>query len=177
MFLAFQLLSAFRIEAAALNISLSVNGDDRSLEVDTRDVLVDVLRDELGLTGSKKSCGHGNCGSCTVLLDDRAVYACLVLAVECEGQRITTIEGLDRDGRLDPVQRAFIENDAMQCGFCTPGQIMSIKGLQALGINPDDDALRRELSGNLCRCGAYRHIHQVARAVLDGAPKNGGDAA
>ncbi len=158
-----------------MNISLSVNGDEYSLAVDTRDVLVDVLRDELGLTGSKKACGHGNCGSCTVLLDDRAVYACLILAVECEGEQITTIEGLNRDGNLDPVQRAFIENDAMQCGFCTPGQIMGIKGLQALGVTPDDDELRRDLSGNLCRCGAYRHIHKAARAVLGGGTTEAGD--
>ena len=150
-----------------MQVSFFVNDRDTTLDVDPRDVLVDVLRDALGLTGSKKSCGHGNCGSCTVLLGEHAVYACLVLAVECEGARITTIEGLGNDGSLDALQRAFIENDAMQCGFCTPGQIMSIKELERRGEPLSDGRLSLELSGNLCRCGAYRHIHAAARSVLE----------
>jgi xanthine dehydrogenase YagT iron-sulfur-binding subunit len=150
-----------------VHVSFFVNDRDTTLDVDPRDVLVDVLRDELGLTGSKKACGHGNCGSCTVLLGEHAVYACLVLAVECEGARISTVEGLDEDGRLDAVQRAFIEKDAMQCGFCTPGQIMSIKELEQRGERLSDERLRLELSGNLCRCGAYRHIHAAAKSVLE----------
>jgi xanthine dehydrogenase YagT iron-sulfur-binding subunit len=166
MLLASQLSSSFPAEAAAVQVSFFVNDRDTTLDVDPRDVLVDVLRDALGLTGSKKSCGHGNCGSCTVLLGEHAVYACLVLAVECEGARITTIEGLGNDGSLDALQRAFIENDAMQCGFCTPGQIMSIKELEQRGERLSDERLRLELSGNLCRCGAYQHIHAAAKSVL-----------
>ena len=156
-----------------MRVSFSVNDRDTALDVDPRDVLVDVLRDELGLTGSKKACGHGNCGSCTVLLGEHAVYACLVLAVECEGARITTVEGLGNDGGLDAVQRAFIEKDAMQCGFCTPGQIMSIKELERRGEALTGERLRLELAGNLCRCGAYRHIHAAAKSVLEGQRREG----
>jgi xanthine dehydrogenase YagT iron-sulfur-binding subunit len=174
MLLASQLSSSFPAEAAAVQVSFFVNDRDTTLDVDPRDVLVDVLRDALGPTGSKKSCGHGNCGSCTVLLGEHAVYACLVLAVECEGARITTIEGLGNDGSLDALQRAFIENDAMQCGFCTPGQIMSIKELEQRGERLSDERLRLELSGNLCRCGAYRHIHAAAKSVLDARGRAGG---
>lgn len=152
-----------------MHLSFSVNHRETTLDVDPREVLVDVLRDKLGLTGSKKSCGHGNCGSCTVLLDERAVYACLVLAVECDGARVTTIEGLGQEGGLDAVQQAFIENDAMQCGFCTPGQIMNIKELEQRGEALSDERLRLELSGNLCRCGAYGHIHAAAKSVLEGS--------
>lgn len=150
-----------------MKVSLTVNDCEHVLDVDPRRVLVDVLRDDLGLTGSKKSCGMGNCGSCTVLINDKAVYSCLVLAVECDGDRIGTIEGLADGDDLDPVQRAFIENDAMQCGFCTPGQIMSIKELEQSGARLADADLSLQLAGNLCRCGAYGNIRAAARSILN----------
>jgi aerobic-type carbon monoxide dehydrogenase small subunit (CoxS/CutS family) len=142
---------------------LNVNGADCTLEVEPRRTLIDALRVDLGLTGAKKSCDMGNCGTCTVLLDGRAAYACLLLAVDCAGRRITTIEGLGRDGELEPIQRAFVEADAFQCGFCTPGQIMSLMGLLNESPSPSDAQIVRALSGNLCRCGAYRNIVRAAR--------------
>jgi xanthine dehydrogenase YagT iron-sulfur-binding subunit len=140
---------------------LTVNGVERTLEVDPRRTLLDALRHDLGLTGAKKSCDMGNCGACTVLADGQAVYSCLLLAVDCANRAITTIESLEND----PLQRAFIEADAFQCGFCTPGQLMSLKALFNENPAPTDDDIVRAVSGNLCRCGAYRNVVRAARMV------------
>ncbi|HEY2515604.1 MAG TPA: (2Fe-2S)-binding protein [Polyangiaceae bacterium] len=139
-------------------VTLSVNGTDRTVRVDVRTSLLDALRERLGLTGTKKACDHGQCGACTVLLDDRRVCSCLTLAVMAQGQRITTIEGLAEGDHLHPVQAAFVSEDALQCGYCTPGQIMSAVGLLAEGHAQTDDEVREEMSGNICRCGAYPNI-------------------
>jgi aerobic-type carbon monoxide dehydrogenase small subunit (CoxS/CutS family) len=147
------------VVASAHNVKLRVNGREGSVEVEPRRTLLDTLRVDLGLTGAKKACDMGNCGACTVLLDGEAVYSCLLLAVECPGSEITTIEGLEND----PLQRAFVEADAFQCGFCTPGQIMSLRALLNENPNPSDEDIVRAVSGNLCRCGAYRNILRAAR--------------
>jgi xanthine dehydrogenase YagT iron-sulfur-binding subunit len=153
-------------------VVLRVNGDEHRLTVDTRATLLDVLRETLGLTGSKKGCDHGQCGACTVLLDGTRINACLALAVAHDGAQLTTIEGLaGDDDALHPMQAAFVEHDAFQCGYCTPGQICSAIGLldeaRAQGELDalDDDAIRERLSGNLCRCGAYPNILAAVRAV------------
>ena len=154
-------------------ITLEVNGQPHTLAVEPRRVLLDALRHDLGFTGTKKVCTMGNCGACTVHLDGEAVYSCLVLAAECEGSEVTTIEGIADGTELDPIQTAFIEADAYQCGFCTPGQIMSLKALFSENAQPDDDEILRAVSGNLCRCGAYRNILDAAQRVKEGA--NRGD--
>lgn len=145
------------------SVVLNVNGVEHVLELEPRRTLLDALRGELGLTGAKKGCDMGNCGACTVHIDGKAIYACLVLAVECAGRAVTTVEGLEHDGELDPVQRAFIEADAFQCGYCTPGQIMSVKALLNDVREPTDEDIARAVCGNLCRCGAYRNILRAAR--------------
>ncbi|MEV3923060.1 (2Fe-2S)-binding protein [Actinomadura coerulea] len=152
------------------DVTLVVNGTEHRLKVDTRASLLDVLREDLGLTGSKKGCDHGQCGACTILLDGRRANGCLALAVAHDGADVVTVEGLARDGELSPVQQAFIENDAFQCGYCTPGQLCSATGMLDeaergwpsavtgdLRADPvlDDDEIRERMSGNLCRCGAY----------------------
>jgi xanthine dehydrogenase YagT iron-sulfur-binding subunit len=152
-----------------LECSLQVNGVERTLLVEPRRTLLDALRASLGLTGTKKVCDMGTCGACTVLLDGRATYACLLLAVECAGREVTTIEGLGEGDALDPLQRAFVEADAYQCGFCTPGQIMSLRALLDETPHPSDEAIMRAVSGNLCRCGAYRHILEAGR-IAAGRP-------
>ena len=139
-------------------ISLRVNGVERALEVESRRMLLDALREDLGLTGAKPGCEMGNCGACTVLLDGEAIYSCLALAVECQGRAITTIEGLTQGDALDPIQQAFIAHDALQCGFCTPGQVLAMKALLDRNPHPDDEEIDRAMSGNLCRCGAYPKI-------------------
>jgi xanthine dehydrogenase YagT iron-sulfur-binding subunit len=148
---------------------LTVNGERMPLAVDTRTTLLDVLREHLRLTGSKKGCDHGQCGACTVLLDGRRVNSCLALAVAHDGAEITTIEGL-ANGELHPLQRAFVEHDAFQCGYCTPGQICSAVGmldeLRAEGVELDEETVRDRMSGNICRCGAYADI---VPAILDAA--------
>jgi len=147
-------------------IRLVVNGTDCSIDVEPRRTLLDALRHDLGLTGAKKACDMGNCGACTVLLDGEAVYGCLVLALDCAGRRVTTIEGLG-NGSMDPLQQAFIDADAFQCGYCTPGQIMSLRALFDRTPQPSDDEIERALSGNLCRCGAYPNILKAARLARD----------
>jgi aerobic-type carbon monoxide dehydrogenase small subunit (CoxS/CutS family) len=147
---------------------IRVNGTEHSIDVEPRRTLVDALRTDLGLTGAKKACDRGNCGACTVQLDGQAVYSCLVLAVDCAGREVTTIEGVG-NGELHPLQRAFIEADAFQCGYCTPGQIMSLKALFDRTPQPSDEDIERALSGNLCRCGAYQHIVKAARLCRDRA--------
>jgi xanthine dehydrogenase YagT iron-sulfur-binding subunit len=146
-------------------IQLRVNGVERALEVEPRRTLLDALREDLGLTGAKPGCEMGNCGACTVLLDGEAIYSCLTLAVECQGRAITTIEGLTQGDALDPIQQAFIAHDALQCGFCTPGQVLALKALLDRNPHPDDGEIERAMSGNLCRCGAYPKIRAAARAL------------
>jgi xanthine dehydrogenase YagT iron-sulfur-binding subunit len=149
-----------------LSISLTVNGDRKDVTLeDPRVTLLDLLRERLALTGTKKGCDRGQCGACTVLVDGRRINACLALAVSLDGAEVLTIEGLAKGDRLDPVQAAFIAHDGFQCGFCTPGQIMSAVGLIREGEAGDDlERIREGMSGNLCRCGAYAGI---ADAVLD----------
>jgi aerobic-type carbon monoxide dehydrogenase small subunit (CoxS/CutS family) len=146
-----------------MRVTLQVNGEEQALLLEPRRTLLDALRYDLALTGTKKVCDMGDCGACTVLLDGRAIYACLRLAVDCEGHHITTIEGVAQNGVLDPVQQAFIDADAFQCGFCTAGQIMSIKGLLNETPSPSEAQLLRAVTGNLCRCGAYLNILQAGR--------------
>ena len=150
----------------SLALSLNINGQPRTVEIDDpRITLLDLLRERLALTGAKKGCDRGQCGACTVLVDGRRINACLTLAVSLDGAEITTIEGLADGPRLHPVQAAFIQHDGFQCGFCTPGQIMSAVGLLAEGhAGADPERVRELMSGNLCRCGAYRGITE---AVLD----------
>jgi aerobic-type carbon monoxide dehydrogenase small subunit (CoxS/CutS family) len=142
----------------AVDISLTVNGQGATAHLPSQRSLLELLRGELGLTGTKLVCNAGNCGACTVLVDDRPVYSCITLAVACEGKRVETIEGISKDGALHPVQEAFIEHDAYQCGFCTPGQVMSIVALLRSKGKPSEDEMRRAVAGNLCRCGAYVNI-------------------
>lgn len=140
-------------------VTLTINGTSHEVVVDARTTLLDALRDRLHLTGTKKGCGLGHCGACTVLLDGRRVVSCLNLAIRCDGREVTTIEGLaDPDGRLHPVQQAFVDQDAYQCGYCTPGQIVSAVGLIREGRANSEEAIRDQMSGNLCRCGAYANI-------------------
>jgi xanthine dehydrogenase YagT iron-sulfur-binding subunit len=149
--------------AATLPITLNVNGVDHTLMLESRRTLLDALRNDLDLTGTKKVCDMGDCGACTVLVDGQAMYACLMLAVACAGRQITTIEGLSCNGDLDPIQHAFVDADAFQCGFCTSGQIMSLKALLETTPAPSDAQIMRAVSGNLCRCGAYQNIVQAGR--------------
>jgi aerobic-type carbon monoxide dehydrogenase small subunit (CoxS/CutS family) len=142
----------------AVDLSLSVNRTTVSVHVPPDRSLLDTLRESLGLTGTKKVCNEGDCGACTVLVDDRPVYSCLTLAIACEGRAVETIEGISHDGKLHPVQEAFIEHDAYQCGFCTPGQVMSIVSLLRADPKADEEAVKRAVAGNLCRCGAYANI-------------------
>jgi len=148
-------------------VQLTVNGVERTLAIEPRRTLLDTLRHDLQLTGTKKVCDHGNCGACTIHLDGVPCYSCLLLAVDCDGQTITTIEGLAHGDRLDPVQQAFIDDDAFQCGFCTPGQIMSLRALLNETPNPTDDEIQRAVTGNLCRCGAYANIFKAGRRAAD----------
>ena len=148
-----------------VTVGLDVNGTDQQLRVDARVTLLDLLRDHLGLTGTKKGCDQGACGACTVLLDGKRVLSCLTLAAQCEGRQVTTIEGLARDGARHPLQEAFIRHDALQCGYCTPGQIMSAVALLAEGRADSDAHIREFMSGNLCRCGAYPNIVAAIRDV------------
>jgi xanthine dehydrogenase YagT iron-sulfur-binding subunit len=156
------------LEAAThLPVTLDVNTSRYPLLLEPRRTLLDALRHDLGLTGTKKVCDAGNCGACTVIVDGRAMYSCLLLAVDCAGRQITTIEGLGQRSQLDPLQEAFIEHDAFQCGFCTSGQIMSLRALLDTNPNPSDQELQRAVTGNLCRCGAYRNILAAARRAVE----------
>lgn len=157
--------AAFAIVGAMT--ALRVNDEHVELDVAPRRTLLDALRSDLGLTGAKKACDMGNCGACTVLLDGEAVYSCLVLAADCAGRAVTTIEGLARDGKLDRLQQAFIAADAFQCGFCTPGQLMALAALYHRVARPSDAQIMRALSGNLCRCGAYQNIVRAARMARE----------
>jgi xanthine dehydrogenase YagT iron-sulfur-binding subunit len=152
-------------------VGVTVNGEGRELLIEPRVSLLDALREHLGLTGTKKGCDQGTCGACTVWVEGRRVLSCLTLAITCEARDITTIEGLSAGDELHPVQQAFIDEDAFQCGFCTPGQIMSAAALLAEGHTSDAE-IREWMSGNICRCATYPHIRAAIRAVRD-AP--GGD--
>ncbi len=152
-------------------ITVTVNGEPREVLVDTRSTLLDLLRGPLYLTGTKEGCGNGNCGSCTVLLDGRSVDSCLVLAAEADGHEVTTIEGLAKHGALDPVQQAFLDYCALQCGICTPGFIISTKAFLAKHPNPTEQEVRLGLAGNLCRCTGYDKIVRAVLAVARGEYK------
>jgi xanthine dehydrogenase YagT iron-sulfur-binding subunit len=144
---------------APASMTLKVNGQEHRMMLDVRTTLLDALREHIGLTGSKKGCDHGQCGACTVLIDNKRVLSCLTLAAVTEGQEVTTIEGLARpDGTLHPMQQAFIDHDAFQCGYCTPGQILSAVACVKEGHAKSDDEIREYMSGNLCRCAAYPNI-------------------
>ena len=146
-------------------LTLRVNGEDRSLEVEGRTLLVHALRDGLELTGAHIGCDTSQCGTCTVLLDGSAVKSCTMLAHQAEGREVTTIEGLAQDGELHPIQRAFIEHHGLQCGFCTPGVILTAADLLSRGGSPSDEEIRHALRGNLCRCTGYQGIVESIRAV------------
>ncbi|TAM76287.1 (2Fe-2S)-binding protein [bacterium] len=148
-----------------LETTLRVNGTSRRLEIDPRATLLDALRERLGLMGTKKGCDRGECGACTVHVNGRRVLSCMTLAAMHEGDEITTIEGLAREGTLHPVQQAFIEHDALQCGYCTSGQIMSAVACVREGHAGDEDEIREWMSGNLCRCGAYPNIVAAVAAA------------
>jgi aerobic-type carbon monoxide dehydrogenase small subunit (CoxS/CutS family) len=154
-------------------MQLLVNGKEREVLPEAIESLADTLRTRLHLTGTKVACGRGECGSCTVLLDGRTVYACLTITNACAGAAVTTIEGLATKDGLHPVQRAFIDHDAVQCGFCTPGQVMAAVALLATTPVPDESQISRAMSGNLCRCGTYPRIAQAIRAV-SGQPGDAG---
>ena len=145
-------------------LTLEVNGRRQTLDVEPRRTLNEALRVDLGLTGTKVGCDMGNCGVCTVLVDGAAVYSCLTLALDCAGKPITTVEGLTDNGELHPLQQAFVQHDALQCGFCTPGQLMAAHALLRRNPHPSEAEVIDGMSGNLCRCGAYRGI---VKAVLD----------
>lgn len=165
--------------APAVGLRLRVNGAPHALDaLDPRVTLLDLLRERLRLTGTKKGCNEGACGACTVHLDGRRVNACMVLAAQCDGREVTTIEGLAApDGTLHPVQAAFIEHDGFQCGFCTPGQVMSAVACIAEGHTRTDAEIREWMSGNLCRCSAYPQIVDAVRAAAGRAPATPGRAA
>jgi carbon-monoxide dehydrogenase small subunit len=146
-------------------LRLLVNGQIREVNANPGERLLDVLRVNLGLTGAKEGCGTGQCGACTVLLDGRPVTACLVLAADAVGHEITTVEGLAPPGRLHPLQEAFLKHGAVQCGFCTPGMLLSAKALLEENPHPSDEAIRTALAGNLCRCTGYRKIVEAVREV------------
>jgi xanthine dehydrogenase YagT iron-sulfur-binding subunit len=156
-------------------VTLRVNGLERRLELEPWTTLLDALREHLDLTGTKKGCDHGQCGACTVLVDGRRINACLTLAVMKDGSEVTTIEGLARDGVLHPLQQAFLDHDAYQCGYCTPGQICSAVGMIREGRASTVDEIREQMSGNLCRCGAYVNIlaavERAKRVMEEGADR------
>jgi xanthine dehydrogenase YagT iron-sulfur-binding subunit len=162
-------LGATKVERgpARGHLTLRLNGAERLLDLEPRTSLLDALREHLELTGSKKGCDQGTCGACTVWVDGRRVLACLTLAVACEGHEVTTIEGIGVDGEPHPMQRAFVEHDAFQCGYCTSGQIMSAIALIEEGNASTDEAIAEFMSGNICRCAAYPNIRAAIREVRD----------
>jgi xanthine dehydrogenase YagT iron-sulfur-binding subunit len=152
--------------ASSESVTLTINGTRHVLTLDPRSSLLDVLRDRLDLTGTKKGCDHGQCGACTVLVDGRRIVSCLTLAVMKDGASVTTVEGLASKGTLHPLQQAFIDHDAFQCGYCTPGQLCSAVGLLAEGNAKTANEIRELMSGNICRCGAYPNIVAAIQQVM-----------
>jgi carbon-monoxide dehydrogenase small subunit len=152
------------------NITLKVNGQSYSLDVDAKDLLLDVLREQIGLTGTKEGCGTGECGACTVLVDGTPVNSCLYFAIRAEGKEILTIEGLGTEAHLHPLQQAFIDNDGVQCGFCAPGMLLSAKALLDKNPNPTEHEIREGIAGNICRCSGYvkivKAVQQAAAELL-----------
>jgi carbon-monoxide dehydrogenase small subunit len=146
-------------------ISLTVNGVTHELAIEPRRTLLELLRDDLGLTGTKKGCGIGDCGTCTVLVDGVATFSCLTLAIQADGCTIETVEGLTKDGKLNRLQQAFVDQGAIQCGFCTPGMLMMATELLRRNSQPSEQDIRRALSGNLCRCTGYQKIVEAIRAA------------
>jgi len=157
-----------------LDVEFLVNGERHRLRVGTNESLLQVLRDRLGLTGTKEGCAAGDCGACTVIMDGRAVLSCLIMAFQAAGRPITTVEGLAEGGRLHPLQEAFVEHGAVQCGYCTPGMLLSAKALLDADPKPDRETIREALAGNLCRCTGY---HKIVDAVEDAAGRMGKGAA
>jgi xanthine dehydrogenase YagT iron-sulfur-binding subunit len=147
--------------------SLNVNGRQLRMPIEARHTLLEVLRDKVELTGTKEGCGRGECGACTVLVDGVPRYACMTLAIEAEGAEITTVEGVMNGEELGQVQEAFVEEDAFQCGYCTPGQVMAVEGLLMQNPNPSIAEIQEAMSGNLCRCGAYDHIFKAVRRAAE----------
>jgi carbon-monoxide dehydrogenase small subunit len=157
-------------------IEINVNGLGYQVAINPQDLLINVLRRNLGFTGTKKGCGQGDCGTCTVLIDDKRVLACITLAIACQGKKIETIEGIDDNGKLDPIQQAFVDEGAVQCGFCTPGMVMAAKALLDENPTPSQTEIKRSLSGNLCRCTGYVKIVEAVEAAAkarQGAGKGG----
>ncbi|QDL07329.1 (2Fe-2S)-binding protein [Brasilonema octagenarum UFV-E1] len=161
---------------STIPVTLHINGTEYNLQIDPRVTLLDVLREYIGLTGTKKGCDHGQCGACTVLSDGYRINSCLTLAVSYDGEQITTIEGLAEGEDLHPVQEAFLHHDAFQCGYCTPGQIMSAVGLLLEGHAKTDADIREQMSGNICRCGAYANIFAAVRELCDGEDNSNANA-
>ena len=159
-----------------MTITLTINGALRTIDVQIHHSLLETLRDQLNLTGTKECCAEGECGSCTVLLNGRAVNSCLVLAVECDGDAVTTIEGMAVDGELDPLQQAFVETGAVQCGFCIPGMIVAARYLLSTTPSPSEDEIKEGLAGNLCRCAGYSRIIQAVALAARRAPLNANTA-
>jgi carbon-monoxide dehydrogenase small subunit len=150
-----------------LHLALTVNGDQRELLIDPRWTLLDVLRNELELRGAHRGCDSGDCGACTVILDGRAITACMILAADCDGAAVTTVEGVSPDGRLHPVQKALVEKGGIQCGFCTPGMVMAAVALLADTPQPTEFEVREGLAGNLCRCTGYKKIVEAVLAASE----------
>ncbi len=150
-----------------ININFKVNGEDRSVEVDENLRLLDLLRDELKLTGTKEGCGEGECGACTVIMDGETVNSCMVMAFQAEGSEIVTIEGLEKDGQLDPVQQAYLDVGAVQCGFCIPGMVLSTKALLDKNEDPTEEEIKEGLSGNLCRCTGYSKMSKATQIAKE----------
>ena len=148
-----------------ITITLNVNGKDYPLEVKPNEILLNVLRDRLGLMGTKYGCGIGECGACTVLLDGKAILSCQTLAFTADGKQITTIEGLERGGELHPLQQAFIDEGAVQCGYCTPGMILSAKALLDTNPDPSNEEIKQAIRGNLCRCTGYTNIVRAIKTA------------
>jgi xanthine dehydrogenase YagT iron-sulfur-binding subunit len=155
-----------------VNITLNVNGSNKTASVEPRVTLLDALRNDLDITGAKRVCDRATCGACTMIVDGKPVYSCTILAIEAQGRKIQTVESLSRDGKLHPVQQAFVDNDGQQCGFCTPGFVMACKALLDEHPNPTSEQIEKGLGGNLCRCGTYVGIKAAVAQVASG--KKGG---
>lgn len=154
-----------------MTIDFIVNDKEYNIDINPEMRLIDVLRNKLGLTGVKEGCGEGECGACTVIMDGEAVNSCLVMAVQARGKKIITIEGLGKNGELDPLQSAFIENGAVQCGYCTPGMIMSAKALLLKNPNPTEEEIREAIAGNICRCTGYNNIVKAIKTASNNIDK------